>query len=561
MLMVPFVVLIGVAVDMGQLLVMKNQLAAAVDAAALGAAGLSLDQAQTQAQAFVSANFSSQNPSATLTNFALTQVTLPDSRCPQANAAPGTPAVYVTDELTMKTAFLPVIGYSTLSATVSSCVTFSYLEVVLVLDNTDSMTKYYGSMRGIDGVKQAATALVNTLLPAAGNRFVRIGIVPFTTSVNVLGPYTGVDANNPPAWIDTANKAGSMSQENIDVPSGTSLITFAQNLANATYSNWAWGGCVRQRTETDAGGNVVNYDIGDDAPNPSLPDTLYTPFFAPSEPNSCTNPGTATCAPFNSYIQDGACKTMTTDASIQSCIAKYPPGTPFPSELNPQGTPTKNNEVIGPNANCIRAPIVPLTNDPAALLDAIDNMVAAGNTVIPAGLEWGWHLISPKVAPVVFPDNGYPRPYSDTQTIKVIILMTDGQNYVLDDLNPPSDLNGFNGSVFNAYGYANGAKSHLTSVATVPSGVNQDLWDYNLDQKELALCSNIKAVTDANGKAGRILLYTIGYGSVISSYSLGLLQTCATDANSTYFYNPTADELNTTFTTIAQTLSKLRIAH
>ena len=167
MLMVPFVVLIGVAVDMGQLLVMKNQLAAAVDAAALGAAGLPLDQAQTQAQAFVSANFSSQNPSATLTNFALTQVTLPDSRCPQANAAPGTPAVYVTDELTMNTAFLPVIGYNTLSATVSSCVTFANLEVVLVLDNTDSMSQTYGGTSGIDGVKQAATALVNTLLPAA----------------------------------------------------------------------------------------------------------------------------------------------------------------------------------------------------------------------------------------------------------------------------------------------------------------------------------------------------------------------------------------------------------
>ena len=170
MLMVPFVVLIGVAVDMGQLLVMKNQLAAAVDAAALGVAGLPLDQAQTQAQAFVSANFSSQNPSATLTNFALTQVTLPDSRCPQANAAPGAPAVYVTDELTMNTAFLPVIGYNTLSATVSSCVTFANLEVVLVLDNTNSMSQKYGGTSGIDGVKQAATALVNTLFqpPATG---------------------------------------------------------------------------------------------------------------------------------------------------------------------------------------------------------------------------------------------------------------------------------------------------------------------------------------------------------------------------------------------------------
>jgi len=258
---------------------------------------------------------------------------------------------------------------------------------------------------------------------------------------------------------------------------------------------------------------------------------------------------------------------MTTDASIQSCTAKYYPS-PSPSAqyVQSQSKKTSNNEPYGPNCNCIRAPIIPLTNQPAALLAAIDSMVAAGNTVIPAGLEWGWHLISPNVSKVIFQDqNNWAAPYSNTQTIKVIILMTDGQNYVLDSNDKKANYeNGFNVSVFNAYGYAsyaNGTKSHLTSVATVQSGVNQDLWDYNLDQKELALCSNIKAVTDANGKAGRILLYTIGYGSVISSYSLGLLQTCATDANSTYFYNPTADELNTTFTTIAQTLSKLRIAH
>jgi hypothetical protein len=66
-------------------------------------------------------------------------------------------------------------------------------------------------------------------------------------------------------------------------------------------------------------------------------------------------------------------------------------------------------------------------------------------------------------------------------------------------------------------------------------------------------------VPDANGNPGRILLYTIAYGEV-SAYSQQLLQECATNA-STYFFNPTSAQLNTTFQNIAVGLSKLRIAH
>ncbi len=49
----------------------------------------------------------------------------------------------------------------------------------------------------------------------------------------------------------TAIKPTSMSQENIDVPMGTGLITFGDQLYTATgkkYSTLQWGGCVRQRT-------------------------------------------------------------------------------------------------------------------------------------------------------------------------------------------------------------------------------------------------------------------------------------------------------------------------
>ena len=61
---VVFLALAGVTVDVGQLLVAKYQLAAAIDAAALNIAatpGLTTAEAQAQAQAFVDANFTSQS--------------------------------------------------------------------------------------------------------------------------------------------------------------------------------------------------------------------------------------------------------------------------------------------------------------------------------------------------------------------------------------------------------------------------------------------------------------------------------------------------------------------
>ena len=103
----------------------------------------------------------------------------------------------------------------------------------------------------------------------------KIGIVPFTDTVNVGTQYANA------SWIDNSNSAGSMSQENISVPAGTGLITFGSNLASAAnQSSWAWAGCVRQRTEP--------YDVEDVSPSTGNPETLFTPFFAPDEPDCCT---------------------------------------------------------------------------------------------------------------------------------------------------------------------------------------------------------------------------------------------------------------------------------
>ena len=570
LLLVPFIVLLGVAADARQLMIVKNQLQSAIDAAALDIGtnpSLTSAQAQTQAQNYVNANFSTQYSSATLSSLAVTQS--------QSQASGNCPAntVCITATATINTTFLQVINYTTLSTTVSSQVTIAqnHLEVVLVLDNTGSMLQTYGGMTGIQGLITASTTLVNTLFASdPTGQYVKIAVVPFTDNVNVANSAFGISASSPPSWIDNSNATGSLSQEDIGVPTGTGLVTFASTLASAAkQSTWAWQGCVRQRTEP--------YDTTDVAPGSGA--TLYTPFFAPDEPDCCTTAGSSNTTFYNNYLKDGTFQTVkkqqqvteyaynSTTKTCASTTINYPYASTA-AESNEQyctnkytSSPSVQSGGYGPNALCTTQPIIPLTNNQSDILSEINLMQAYGATVIPAGLTWGWHMISPTVSSVMFPSNA-AVPYTNTNTLKVIILLTDGYNDVqLGQLGvaPTSTTNGFNKSVYSAYGYATGTHLNLSQLPPSLNGV-EDQPDYNLDQKEIQLCNNIKAVTDANGSPGRIQIYTIGFGNLINGSQLQLLAQCATDS-AHYFYNPTSEELNTTFQNIAIGLSKLRISH
>jgi len=497
--LVTFLSLAGVAVDVGQLLVAKYQLAAAIDAAALNVAatpGLTDAQAETQAQAFVDANFTSQSK-ARLSGFSVQL---------------GTNTVSISATATVDTALVKVLGYQTLSATVTNQVAYAQnnLEVALVLDNTGSMSQKAGSTTKIKGLIMAATELTNILFGNnATSPYVKIGVAPFATAVNVGTSFANA------SWIDTSG-AGSLTRENLEVPSGNGLFYLFNQLKKPS-----WAGCVRQRNEP--------YDVQDVAPTSATPDTLFTPYFAPDEPDCCTVPNNALSSNFaNNYLAGQTCYEVDTTAAQkadQRCVAKYSGG---------------STNKAGPNANCPKKQLLRLTNVKQDILNEIDGMSPSGNTVVPAGLMWGWHLLSPN-GPLA---DG--TAYSDASTIKAIILVTDGDNDV------SGGGNGFNQSVFNAYGYGNGP--HLT-LKNSPNSRPQP--EYNLDVKLLQLCDNIKAVTYPNGNK-RIILYVIGLGSNISSPSLTLLQQCASSTQ-TYFANPTTDELVTTFQKIALGLNSLRI--
>ena len=499
--LVIFVPLAGVAVDVGQLLVAKYQLAAAIDAAAINVAataGLTPAQARAQAQAFVDANFTSQSK-ARLSGLSVTL---------------SLTTVSISATTTIDTALVKVLGYRTLSTTVTNQVAYAQnnLEVALVLDNTGSMSQQAGSATKIQGLITAATELTNILM---GNNttspYVKIGVAPFAAAVNV-----GTGFGNA-SWIDTGG-AGSLTRENLDVAGGNGLFSLFSQLKNAP-----WTGCVRQRTEP--------YDLQETAPTIAIPDTLFTPYFAPDEPDCCTTPSNTLSSFFaNNYLADQSCygygmNTTAAEKADQRCIAKY-------SGASANGA--------GPNVYCPKKQLLRLTNVKQDVLNEIAGMSPSGNTVVPAGLMWGWHLLSPNGP---FADG---TAYSDASTIKAIILVTDGENDV------SGGGNGFNKSVFNAYGYGN--SPHLT-LKNSPNSRPQP--EYNLDAKLLQLCDNIKAVTYPNGNQ-RIILYVIGFGTSISSPGLTLLQQCA-GSSQTFFANPTGDALVTTFQKIALGLNSLRV--
>ena len=112
----------------------------------------------------------------------------------------GPTTVSITATTTINTALVKILGYPTLSTTVTNEVAYAQnnLEVALVLDNTGSMSQQAGSTTKIKGLITAATELTNILFgDKATSPYVKIGIAPFAAAVNVGTGFANA------SWIDT----------------------------------------------------------------------------------------------------------------------------------------------------------------------------------------------------------------------------------------------------------------------------------------------------------------------------------------------------------------------
>ena len=89
-----------------------------------------------------------------------------------------------------------------------------------------------------------------------------------------------------------------------------------------------------------------------------------------------------------------------------------------------------------------------MASNPDTLKDFIDGLSANGNTAIDMGVKWGAILLDPSFQPLaqslagsslgtIHPDHANrPVPYGEDTTMKIVILMTDGQNTSRTSIHP-----------------------------------------------------------------------------------------------------------------------------
>ncbi len=557
---IPLLLIMGGAVDITRYTRYRAELANAVDAAALALARQHDDYTSQQATTFVTNYVAAFN--VTDSKFAIQSI----------NVTKLNNGFHVTTQASMKTIFLPLgkmakmgtgisdMGMDVVAEVVNSS---NRVELALVFDNTGSMNcgnstsgcnvgnwSNPGTSSRIYALKQAAHTLVNTLMTDDANSFIKVGIVPFEGAVN-----TGYNSNNVPSWIDWNDVAQAkytgQNFNKYNLSTGAECTTGSSckyvghkwlfNKLTAKDANVKWEGCVEMRSEP--------YDITDTTPTAANPDTLYVPYFWPDEPDSNNDNGDSYD---NNYLNDkgtfttGSGRSTSEDpAGAQKSLTKYTSSSQaWQSGMKDTSFPYES----GPNFGCPR-PIVPLTTSKATVNTAIDNLVAyySTGTFIPTGLVWGWHVLSPTEP---FTQGIGPSDDFYDQTVKALVLFTDGENYITSTGN-------HNKSRFSGYNYTglSVGGSYRLGSSTVSTATT------NLDAKTASLCTNVRTNGTSGTTADDIRVYTITFGSM-SSADEDLMRNCSTidDGQHLYYHAPTTADLEGIFKKIGEDLADIHLS-
>jgi Flp pilus assembly protein TadG len=510
----PIILLAGAAMDYSRASSLGAKLQADLDATTLAlcrSTSTSTADLTTKASGML-ADYSPDQP---VTVDSVSLVTMPRS-------------VTLKGHVTYQTAFMQLAGIKTVNVPqVASCTAGeTFYEIALVLDTTGSMANSSGGVSKLAALKTAATNFVNTMFDSIDSQHLKISLVPFAASVKV-DPITYANAT----WLDQTGKS-SLHWQNVTGASAagfSSRFDIFKKLAKS-YSGWAWEGCLESLP--------YPLNVQDVAPTPANPDSYYLPLFAPDE---IGNSGTSTGS-YNSYMDDGTssrgtCQSDDTDLKRLGQACKY-------------ATPTNITKTQpGPNFMCDARPLTRLTNTKATLLSEINALTAAGNTDIHEGLMWGWRTISPNS---VFADGAaYTSSSTTRNTVKIVVLMSDGENTWSYDSNAPLTK-----SYYSAYGFFNNANGQKPDARLPPANASPNSATTSraaIDALTTEACTNVKAAS--------IKLYSVAFSVAsdpIDAAGQTLLKNCASSAND-YFLASDSAALNKAFGSIADGIGQLRL--
>lgn len=183
-----------------------------------------------------------------------------------------------------------------------------------------------------------------------------------------------------------------------------------------------------------------------------------------------------------------------------------------------------------PSSQCPTTTIVPMTTDRSTLNTRIASLSATGATAGHIGLAWGWYMVSPNWGSI-FPASSRGANYGARETLKIVVLMTDGE--------------------FNT-AYCNGVVSRDSTSTGSSERINCDAPNGQpFDQGE-ALCNAMKQQN--------IIIYTVGFGLTAGGDAEDFMRQCATDESHAYLADD-GQELIAAFQAIAASITQLRITH
>jgi Flp pilus assembly protein TadG len=361
MAMVTLTTVTGVAIDVGRVQMAQSKLLFSLDAAGLAASStVSTTNLETEAAKYLNANFNGYMGSI-ITGTSVTANTTNTVFDLGATAS-------------VPTTFMRVVGINdvTISATSQITRAVTGLELVMVLDNTGSMSETAGgTTTKLAALKTAANTLLDTLFGSKDtitDGKLWIGLVPFSQTVNIGTSHT--------SWMDATY--------------------------DATITDWgpngSWGGCVDARSS--------GYDVLDTPPSQSNVNTLFRQYY---------------------WLSDNLNPTPNAGRNQWKYITTNKKGVTTTTYDSPL-TPT----IQGPNYRCPQE-VVSMTNAKSPLTTAINAMAAGGDTLINQGMVWGWSMLSPNWRGKwggTMDSNSLPLDYHTKGMNKAVVLLTDGVNTV-----------------------------------------------------------------------------------------------------------------------------------
>lgn len=248
--------------------------------------------------------------------------------------------------------------------------------------------------------------------------------------------------------------------------------------------------------------------------------------------------------------------------------------------------------------------VIPLSQDEADLHAAIDNLTAGGTTAIDLGLRWATALLDPGTQNVVTnliasseidaEFAGRPLSFADDETMKVIVIMTDGDNTRQWDLK--SEFKSGNSYIYEGPAGVYSAWIPKKNSYYVPSkgtfqnapeggdaAVNltyPEVWDRfsvgkhatyffkNADQSTYVTMRDAEEPTIVGSSANSrlhelcqaakdegIVIFGIGFDSPGNGWAV--MKTCA--SSKSHFYDAEGLDITNTFASIAGAINKLKL--